>query len=132
MLTPRQQRLLRYIEEYSMQHGISPTYQEMLEHTGLKSKGAVHLMTTKLVERGFLIRSAGRTRSLKLIRPLSVPLPRVYAMGFRAGYAAALRRGSGNDDANQGARDGAGHPGQEVQGHGLRNEVGTMESAGKI
>jgi SOS-response transcriptional repressor LexA len=131
MLTPRQQRLLRYIEEYSVQHGISPTYQEMRDYLGTGSKSGVHAIVQRLIDRGFLIHVAGRTRSLKLIRPLSVPLPRVYAIGFRAGYAAALKRGQ-NDDANQGARDGASHPGQEVQSHGLRNEVGTMESAGKI
>lgn len=82
--------LLRYVEDYSIKHGNSPTYEEMRVHLGVASKSAVFDHVARLIERGFLVKGAGRTRSLKIIRPQGRDLIRIYDLGFRAGYAAAL------------------------------------------
>jgi SOS-response transcriptional repressor LexA len=91
MLTLRQQKLLRYIEDYSVQRGVSPTFQEMREFLGTSSKASPHGLVQKLIERGFLERTEGRNRTLKVVRPHAIHMDRVYDIGFRAGYAAALR-----------------------------------------
>lgn len=92
MFTPRQLELLRYIESYSVERGLSPTFQEMQEFLGVGSKGNIHRIVSGLIERGALERTPGRTRALRIVKPHTPQIGRIYDLGFRAGFAAALRR----------------------------------------
>lgn len=92
-LTPRQLRLLRYIESYSIEQGVSPSFQEMQDFLGVGSKATPHALVKRLIQRGALERTPGRTRALRIIKPHAPHIGRIYDLGFRAGYAAALRRG---------------------------------------
>lgn len=65
-LTNAQRELLRFIETYILDHGYSPSFSEIAEGIGLKSKGPVHDMVQRLVERGRVSFTPGRARSITI------------------------------------------------------------------
>ena len=68
MLTGRQSRLLRFIESRLTEGDVSPSFEEMRLHLGLRSKSGVHRLLEGLRERGFVDRLAHRARSLRVVR----------------------------------------------------------------
>jgi len=48
--------------------GVSPSFDEMKEALGLKSKSGIHRLITGLEERGFIKRLAHRARALEVVR----------------------------------------------------------------
>lgn len=65
-LTHRQSAVLAFVEGYILAKGASPTYEEIREHMGLKSKSSTHRLVSQLVERGFLVRTPHKTCSLTM------------------------------------------------------------------
>ena len=68
MLTKKQRELLQFIQERLNETGISPSFDEMKEALGLKSKSGVHRLITGLEERGFIRRLPHRARALDIMR----------------------------------------------------------------
>lgn len=68
MLTAKQHELLTFIHARLEKDGVSPSFDEMKEALGLKSKSGIHRLVTGLVERGFLRRLAHRARALEVLR----------------------------------------------------------------
>jgi len=68
MLTRKQHELLLYINERINAEGISPSFEEMKEALGLKSKSGVHRLISALEERGFIRRLANRARALEVLK----------------------------------------------------------------
>jgi repressor LexA len=68
MLTRKQHELLLYINRHLMEKGVSPSFDEMKEALGLKSKSGIHRLITGLEERGFIKRLAHKARALEVIR----------------------------------------------------------------
>jgi repressor LexA len=68
MLTRKQRELLKFIQEKLGETGISPSFDEMKEALGLKSKSGVHRLITGLEERGFIRRLPHRARALDVVR----------------------------------------------------------------
>lgn len=68
MLTRKQRELLKFIQEKLAETGISPSFDEMKEALGLKSKSGVHRLITGLEERGFIKRLPHRARALDVVR----------------------------------------------------------------
>jgi repressor LexA len=68
MLTKKQHELLQFISRHLGQHGVSPSFDEMKEALGLKSKSGIHRLITGLEERGFIRRLPHRARALEVIR----------------------------------------------------------------
>ena len=68
MLTQRQHDLLVYIHTYISDHGISPSYDDMRDGLGLRSKSGIHRLISALVERGFLRRMENRARALEVVK----------------------------------------------------------------
>jgi repressor LexA len=68
MLTKKQQELLVFIHERLGEGGVSPSFEEMKEALGLKSKSGIHRLISGLEERGFIRRLAHRARALEVIR----------------------------------------------------------------
>lgn len=68
MLTPKQHDLLLFIHKRLEESGVSPSFDEMKEALGLKSKSGVHRLITALEERGFINRLAHRARALEVIK----------------------------------------------------------------
>ncbi len=68
MLTRKQRELLQFIQERLADSGVSPSFDEMKEALGLKSKSGVHRLITGLEERGFIRRLPHRARALEIMR----------------------------------------------------------------
>ena len=81
MLTRKQRELLLYIHNYQGAHGVSPSFDEMKEALGLKSKSGIHRLITALVEREFIRRLPHRARAVEVLR-LPDNLVNVGAEGF--------------------------------------------------
>jgi repressor LexA len=66
MLTKKQRDLLLFIHERMKDGDIAPSFDEMKEALGLKSKSGVHRLITGLVERGYIERLPHRARALEI------------------------------------------------------------------
>lgn len=66
-LTPQMRVLLSYVQAFSADHnGIMPSYDEMREALGLRSKSGVHRLVSSLQSRGYLVKDH-RARSIRLV-----------------------------------------------------------------
>jgi repressor LexA len=68
MLTRKQHELLMFINERLSSSGVSPSFDEMKDALGLKSKSGIHRLITGLEERGFIRRLPHRARALEVLR----------------------------------------------------------------
>lgn len=68
MLTAKQHELLHFIQQKLDASGISPSFEEMKEALGLKSKSGIHRLISALEERGFLRRLPNRARALEVLK----------------------------------------------------------------
>ncbi|MDK2762077.1 MAG: transcriptional repressor LexA [Sphingopyxis sp.] len=68
MLTAKQHELLHFIQQRLDTSGISPSFEEMKEALGLKSKSGIHRLISALEERGFLRRLPNRARALEILK----------------------------------------------------------------
>jgi repressor LexA len=68
MLTRKQHELLRFIHDRLKETEIPPSFEEMKEALGLRSKSGIHRLITALEERGFIRRLPNRARALEVIR----------------------------------------------------------------
>jgi repressor LexA len=68
MLTRKQHELLLLIHERLQAEGVPPSFDEMKDALGLKSKSGVHRLVTALEERGFLRRLHHRARALEVLK----------------------------------------------------------------
>lgn len=68
MLTPKQHDLLMFIHSRLEDSGVSPSFDEMKDALGLRSKSGIHRLITALEERGFIRRLAHRARALEVIK----------------------------------------------------------------
>ena len=67
MLTPKQHNLLVYIDNFIKETGHSPSFEEMKEAVGLKSKSGIHALINALEERGFIRKLAHKARALEVL-----------------------------------------------------------------
>lgn len=68
MLTKKQKDLLLFIHERLVGGDIAPSFDEMKDALGLKSKSGIHRLISALVERGFLERLPNKARALQVKR----------------------------------------------------------------
>ena len=68
MLTRKQYELLLFIEQRLKETGVAPSFDEMKEALGLRSKSGIHRLITGLEERGFIRRLPHRARALEVLR----------------------------------------------------------------
>lgn len=68
MLTAKQHQLLLFINGRLTETGVSPSFDEMKDALGLKSKSGVHRLINALQERGFIRRMANRARALEVVK----------------------------------------------------------------
>lgn len=71
MLTAKQQQLFDFIEKKINETGISPSFDEMRDAVGLKSKSGIHRLVQSLQERGFIRQLKNKARALEIVRPTS-------------------------------------------------------------
>ena len=68
MLTAKQQELLVFLHRRLSETGISPSFEEMKDALGLRSKSGIHRLISALEERGFIRRMPNRARALEVLR----------------------------------------------------------------
>lgn len=68
MLTRKQHELLTFIDDRLVATGVSPSFDEMKEALGLKSKSGIHRLITALEERGYIRRLPHRARALEVLK----------------------------------------------------------------
>src|SRR3954453_3124505 len=68
MLTKKQHELLMYINQRLAATGVAPSFDEMKDALGLKSKSGIHRLISGLEERGFIRRLPHRARALEVIK----------------------------------------------------------------
>lgn len=82
MLTKKQHELLLFINRRLKATGISPSFDEMKDAMGLKSKSGIHRLISALEERGFIRRLAHRARALEVVKlPEMAISPRAVSAG---------------------------------------------------
>ena len=65
--TKKQQKLLRFIQDFSIEHDFSPSYREIRDALGLKSVSAVAEHISNCEKAGFLKKVPNAARSLEVI-----------------------------------------------------------------
>jgi repressor LexA len=105
MLTRKQYDLLRFIHERLKETGVPPSFEEMKEALGLRSKSGIHRLIMALEERGFIRRLPNRARALEVLKlpEISPPVSRAAARFTPNVIEGSLGRvrppaKSGNDD----------------------------------
>ncbi len=68
MLTPKQYNLLIFINKTIKETGCCPSFDEMKNALGLKSKSGIHALIDALVERNFLRKLPHKARALEVLR----------------------------------------------------------------
>lgn len=80
-LTRRQVEILGYIREYLDEKGYAPSHEEIAERFGYRAISTVAEHLNTLQEKGYILRTPGRSRALRLLRPGEVAEPEA-ATGF--------------------------------------------------
>ena len=68
MLSVKQYNLLMYINKVNREKGQCPSFDEMKDAIGLKSKSGIHALITSLEERNFIRKLPHKARALEVIR----------------------------------------------------------------
>lgn len=139
MLTSKQRDLLVFIHSRLQESGVSPSFEEMKEAIGLRSKSGIHRLVNALEERGFIRRLAGRARALEIIKLPSASAqdkssftPMVMDGGLGADEVGLVKRAAAEESGNGSVilpvmgRIAAGTPISAIQNH-LR-DVGVPEN----
>jgi repressor LexA len=87
MLTRKQHELLVFLTERLKETGVCPSFDEMKDALGLKSKSGIHRLISGLEERGFIRRLPHRARALEILREpegtkAAAPAPQPARTGF--------------------------------------------------
>ena len=68
MLTEKQYKLLMFINKTLKETGCSPSFEEMKNAVGLKSKSGIHALIAALEERNFIKKLPHKARDLEVVR----------------------------------------------------------------
>ncbi|MGB0659936.1 MAG: transcriptional repressor LexA [Mangrovicoccus sp.] len=68
MLTKKMLELLEFIHARQLRDGIPPSFDEMKDHLGLRSKSGIHRLITSMEERGYLRRLPHKARAIEIVK----------------------------------------------------------------
>ena len=68
MLTRKQRELLLFLEEKISQSGVTPSFEEMKDKVGLKSKSGIHRLISALEDRGFIKKLPFKARAIEILK----------------------------------------------------------------
>ena len=68
MLTKKQKELFDFVNAYIDKSKISPSFEEMKNALGLKSKSGIHVLVTSLEQRGFIKRLKHKARAMEILK----------------------------------------------------------------
>lgn len=66
-LTKKQLALLNFIEDFTSENGVSPTYREIMSGLGLSTVSVVAEHINNLIEKGVIKKAPGEARSLEIL-----------------------------------------------------------------
>jgi repressor LexA len=66
-LTPKQMKVYKMIKTFIKANGYSPSYEELKQLIGSKSKSHVHGLVHQLIRRGWIGKGNGRNRSIFIL-----------------------------------------------------------------
>ena len=66
-VTPKQKIVFEVIKDFISQNGVAPSYEELKQLIGSKSKSHVHAFVHQLMERGWIGKGNGRNRSIFIL-----------------------------------------------------------------
>ena len=72
MLTRKQHELLLFLEERISQSGVTPSFEEMKNKVGLKSKSGIHRLISALEDRGFIRKLPFKARAIEILKSPNV------------------------------------------------------------
>ena len=75
-LTPKQQRIYDFIQDFAAQHGYPPSVREIGAAVGLKSPSTVHFHLKGLESAGLITKAEGKTRAITVSSVRPEPEPR--------------------------------------------------------
>lgn len=67
VLYRKEREIMEYIAQFQKQYGYSPKLGEIAQATGHKSNSTVHAIIASLVEKGYIQKVDGNTRTLKIL-----------------------------------------------------------------
>lgn len=73
MLTAKQKQLLDFLKTYQEANEHAPSFDEMKDAIGLKSKSGIHRLVSALEERGHIRRLANRARAIEILSDSPTP-----------------------------------------------------------
>ena len=130
MLTRKQHELLVYINQRLKADGVSPSFDEMKDALGLRSKSGIHRLITALEERGFIHRLPHRARALSVLKlPDAVAAPSSFSPHVVQGRFNPVLPGSPVDQESENVslplygRIAAGTPIEALRDHSTTVEV---------
>jgi repressor LexA len=109
MLTRKQHELLVFLDQRLGESGVAPSFEEMKDALGLRSKSGIHRLISALEERGFIRRLPHRARALEILRRPGKAVQTEDAAGARppagttGGFDAKVIRGDFGGNALSGA-----------------------------
>lgn len=65
-ITQRRKQILRFVSDFRREQGYPPSIREIASHFGLSANSTVHSHLVNLEQAGYLARSNGRPRSMRL------------------------------------------------------------------
>ena len=68
MLTRKQRELLMFLEERISLSGVTPSFEEMKDKVGLKSKSGIHRLISALEDRGFIKKLPFKARAIEILK----------------------------------------------------------------
>ena len=68
MLTKKQHELLLFLEERIAKSGVTPSFEEMKNKVGLKSKSGIHRLISALEDRGFIKKLPFKARAIEILK----------------------------------------------------------------
>jgi len=72
MLTKKQHELLLFLEERIGQSGVTPSFEEMKNKVGLKSKSGIHRLISALEDRGFIKKLPFKARAIEILKSSNI------------------------------------------------------------
>lgn len=70
-LTPKEKRVLEFIESHILSSGVSPSYQEIKDHFGLASFNSVQNYLKQLTNKGYVENPLGQKRAIQVLHSAS-------------------------------------------------------------
>ena len=68
MLTHQQEKLLQFISDFQNKSNVTPSFDEMKDGLGLKSKSGIHRILSALEERGYIRKLNNRARAIEIMK----------------------------------------------------------------